>query len=152
MAAVVGARSSYQKDHPGIQTENMIIYTTTQTHSLAAKAGLIFGIKVRKIEVNLEHQLSLRGDVLRKTLDKDIRKELHPFILGDSIQPAEYFDQFDQLLSHLILVATLGTTSSGASDNLSEIRKVGKFKSNQSYKVQHNKPYSQGLSKSLDPS
>ena len=135
MAAVVGARSSYQRNHPGIQTESMIIYATTQTHSLAAKAGLVFGIKVRKIEVNLEHQLSLRGNVLRKKLDKDLRNGLHPFILGNLIQLAVCFDQCDSLLLYLILVATLGTTSSGASDNLSEIRKVGKSKSDQYYKL-----------------
>jgi len=83
MAAVVGARSLYQRTHPGVKTESMIIYTTTQTHSLAAKAGLVCGIKVRKIEVTLINRLSLRGDALQKTLEEDIQNGLHPFILGE---------------------------------------------------------------------
>ena len=82
MAAVVGARSLYQRNHPEVRTESMVIYTTTQTHSLAAKAGLIFGIKVRKIEVKLENRLSLKGEALRETLEEDIQDGLHPFILG----------------------------------------------------------------------
>jgi glutamate/tyrosine decarboxylase-like PLP-dependent enzyme len=89
MTAVVGARSSYQRNHPGVKTESMIIYATTQTHSLAAKAGLVFGIQVRKLEVKLADQLSLRGDVLRNALEEDNRNGLHPFMLGGRY-PAGY--------------------------------------------------------------
>lgn len=82
MAAIVGARSLYQRKFPGIKTEKMIIYTTTQTHSLAAKAGLVLGIQVKKIEVKLENRLSLRGEALRNALGEDIQNGWHPFILG----------------------------------------------------------------------
>lgn len=81
--AVVAARFSYQRDHPYVKAENLIIYTTTQTHSLGAKAGLVFGLKVREINVRLEDQLALRGQFLRTALEEDTRNGLHPFILSE---------------------------------------------------------------------
>jgi aromatic-L-amino-acid decarboxylase len=90
MTAMVGARSLYKRNHPGVKTESMIIYTTTQTHSLAAKAGLVFGIRVRRIDVKFENRLSLRGEALRKTLEEDIQNGLHPFILGELLCYAVY--------------------------------------------------------------
>lgn len=81
LTSVVAARSLYQRNFPDVQTESLVIYTTTQTHSLGAKTGLILGLKVRAIEVKLEDQLSLRGPALRKALEEDIGKGLHPFIL-----------------------------------------------------------------------
>jgi aromatic-L-amino-acid decarboxylase len=83
LIAVVAARSSYQRDHPDVKFEDLIIYATTQTHSLGAKAGLVFGIKVREIEVRLEDQLALRGNDLRTALEEDTRQGLHPFILSE---------------------------------------------------------------------
>jgi aromatic-L-amino-acid decarboxylase len=83
LTAVVAARSSYQRDHPDVKAENLIIYTTTQTHSLGAKAGLVLGLKVREIEVKLEDQLALRGQALRTALEEDTRNGLHPFILSE---------------------------------------------------------------------
>lgn len=78
---MVAARSLYQRNHPDVKTENLVIYTTTQTHSLGAKTGLVLGLKVRAIEVKLEDRLSLRGSALRKALEEDTRKGLHPFVL-----------------------------------------------------------------------
>ena len=83
LTAVVAARSSYQREHPYIKVENLIIYTTTQTHSLGAKAGLVFGLKVREIDVRLEDQFALRGQDLRTALEEDAQNGLHPFILSE---------------------------------------------------------------------
>ncbi|KAF8971067.1 pyridoxal phosphate-dependent transferase [Flammula alnicola] len=102
MVAVVAARSLYQRDHPHAKMEDLVIYTTTQTHSLGAKAALVLGLKVRALDVKLEDQFSLRGDVLRDALEEDARIGRKPFIL----------------------IATVGTTSSGAVDNMPEIREV----------------------------
>jgi len=83
LTAVVAARSSYERDHPYVKAEKLIIYTTTQTHSLGAKAGLVFGLKVREIDVKLEDQLALRGQDLRTALQEDTQNGLHPFILSE---------------------------------------------------------------------
>ncbi|XP_006460873.1 hypothetical protein AGABI2DRAFT_185212 [Agaricus bisporus var. bisporus H97] len=104
LVAIVAARSRYQRLHPDVPFKDLIIYTTTQTHSLGLKAGLILGIGVRAIEVDAHDKYALRGSTLRKALEEDAADGKHPFIL----------------------IATLGTTSSGASDNMPEIRNIAK--------------------------
>ena len=83
LVAIVAARSLYTSKHPDVKLENMIIYTTTQTHSLGVKASLILGLHCRSLEVTAEDQFALRGATLRKALEEDGAKGLHPFILGD---------------------------------------------------------------------
>ncbi|TFK44455.1 pyridoxal phosphate-dependent transferase [Crucibulum laeve] len=104
LVAIVAARSLYQRNNPEAKMEDLIIYTTTQTHSLGLKAGLVLGLKVRAVEVDARDQFSLRESSLRNALDEDTKQGLKPFVL----------------------VATVGTTSSGAVDDLSEIGKVAK--------------------------
>lgn len=99
IVAVVAARSRYTKQHPGVPSEKLLIYTTTQTHSLGAKAGLVLGLHVRALEVTAEDNFALRGDTLRRALEEDRAAGLHPFIL----------------------IGTVGTTSSGAVDRLDEL-------------------------------
>lgn len=81
--AIVAARTLYKRDHPDTKVEDMVIYTTTQTHSLGSKAGLVLGIQVRAIEVSHDDQLALRGEALRDALEKDIKIGLKPFILSN---------------------------------------------------------------------
>ncbi|KAF9453963.1 hypothetical protein P691DRAFT_526375 [Macrolepiota fuliginosa MF-IS2] len=104
LIAVVAARSQYQRTHPEVPHEKLVVYTTTQTHSLGLKAGKVLGINVRAIEVEAADQYALRGHALRRALEEDTAKGKHPFIL----------------------IATLGTTSSGALDNMVEIKDVAK--------------------------
>ncbi|KAF8895716.1 pyridoxal phosphate-dependent transferase [Gymnopilus junonius] len=104
LVAVVAARSNYQREHPEVKMEDLVIYTTSQTHSLGAKAGLVLGLQVRSIDVKLEDQLSMRGNALREALEEDKQLGRKPFIL----------------------IATVGTTSTGAVDNMPEIREVAK--------------------------
>ncbi|CAA7259160.1 unnamed protein product [Cyclocybe aegerita] len=104
LATVVAARARYQREHPDVKLEDLVIYTTSQTHSLGSKAGLVFGVHVRAIDVDLDDQLSLRGEALRNALEEDARIGRHPFIL----------------------IATVGSTSSGAVDSIPEIREVAK--------------------------
>ncbi|KAF4567801.1 hypothetical protein EYR40_006810 [Pleurotus pulmonarius] len=104
LIAVVAARSLYQRRHPTVPQASLVIYTTTQTHSLGLKAGLILGLSVRALEVTWEDKFSLRGETLRKALEADEKEGKNPFIL----------------------LATVGTTSSGAIDNISEIGAVTK--------------------------
>ncbi|PPQ95321.1 hypothetical protein CVT26_008166 [Gymnopilus dilepis] len=104
LVAVVAARSKYQRAHPTAKMEDLVIYTTSQTHSLGAKAGLILGLQVRSLDVKLEDELALRGEVLRTALEEDVGRGRRPFIL----------------------IVTVGTTSTGAVDNMPEIREVAK--------------------------
>lgn len=65
-----------------MKIEDLLIYATTQTHSLGLKAGLVLGVQVRTIDVTLEDQFALRGEALRNALKEDEGKGLHPFILS----------------------------------------------------------------------
>lgn len=60
----------------------MIIYTTTQTHSLGAKAGLVLGLECRSLEVTTEDRFALRGETLNKALEDDLARGKHPFVLS----------------------------------------------------------------------
>ncbi|ESK93669.1 tyrosine decarboxylase [Moniliophthora roreri MCA 2997] len=104
IVAIVAARNSYQQAHPDVKLEELVIYTTTQTHSLGMKAGMILGLAVRAVVVKPEDNFALRGNTLRSALQEDIQAGKKPFIL----------------------IATVGTTSSGAIDNLKEIKEVVK--------------------------
>ncbi|CCA69032.1 related to aromatic-L-amino-acid decarboxylase [Serendipita indica DSM 11827] len=81
LLATVVARTNYTKLHPGVAMEKLVIYGTTQTHSLGAKAALILGVHFRALEVKAEDNFSLRGSTLQAALDEDREKGLHPYIL-----------------------------------------------------------------------
>lgn len=66
---------------PGTQAEKLVIYGTTQTHSLGAKAALILGVEFRAIETKGEDKWALRGMRLGEALEEDrVRGEgsVHP--------------------------------------------------------------------------
>lgn len=86
----------------GKATSRLIMYGTTQTHSIGVKAAMILGLSFRAIEVRVEDDYALRAEALRQALEEDTAKGLLPFML----------------------IATIGTTSSGAVDNLDEIERV----------------------------
>ncbi|KAI8990725.1 aromatic-L-amino-acid decarboxylase [Trametes punicea] len=98
----VAARARYIRDNPDVKLEDLVIYTTTQTHSLGVKAGLVLGLEVRALPVKPEDEYGLRGDTLRQALEEDIASGKRPFII----------------------IGTVGTTSSGAVDNLEEIGEI----------------------------
>ncbi|KAI0703057.1 pyridoxal phosphate-dependent transferase [Cytidiella melzeri] len=104
LVAIVAARSLYTSRHASVKMEDLIIYTTTQTHSLGVKAGLVLGLTSRSLNVTAEDKFALRGETLRRAIEEDKARGKHPFVL----------------------VATVGTTSSGAVDRLGEIGEVAK--------------------------
>ena len=59
-----------------------MIYTTTQTHSLGAKAALILGLRERSLNVLPEDNYGLRGATLKQALEDDQKDGYHPFILS----------------------------------------------------------------------
>ncbi|CAE6446326.1 unnamed protein product [Rhizoctonia solani] len=102
LTAVVAARSRYTKAHPNVPLDRLVIYGTSQTHSLGAKAALILGLHFRAIEVHAKDNYALRGESLVKALEEDREDGKHPFVV----------------------IATVGTTSSGAIDNIEEVGKA----------------------------
>ncbi|TBU63376.1 pyridoxal phosphate-dependent transferase [Dichomitus squalens] len=102
IAVCVAARTRYQKLHPDAKLEDLVIYTSTQTHSLGTKAGLVLGLEVRALEVKAEDEYALRGSTLKEALEADLARGKRPFVV----------------------IATVGTTSSGAVDELDEIGEV----------------------------
>ncbi|KAL1745769.1 pyridoxal phosphate-dependent transferase [Schizophyllum fasciatum] len=102
LTAAVAARNTYMDSHPDARHEGLVILCTTQTHSLALKAGRVLGIAVRTIDVNAKHAYGLRGEALAQAIAEEQAKGRQPFFL----------------------IATIGTTSSGAIDNIAEIRNV----------------------------
>lgn len=80
----MAARTRYIKQHPEVSSQNLLIYTTTQTHSLGKKAGLVLGLNVRALEVSTQDNFSLRGETFRRAFQEDRVGGLHPFILSVS--------------------------------------------------------------------
>ena len=79
---MVAARSKYLRRHGETRLEDLVIYTTSQTHSLGSKAGLALGLSTRALEVSSDDNFGLRGDTLRRALAEDERVGKKPFILS----------------------------------------------------------------------
>jgi len=103
LVATVAARSRFVRNHPDASVDKLVLYTTTQTHSLGKKAGMVLGVMVRVLEVRAEDNYALRGTTLKQAMEEDANAGLSPFIL----------------------IATVGTTSSGAIDHLEELGDIG---------------------------
>ncbi|KAK0550247.1 hypothetical protein OC846_003727 [Tilletia horrida] len=86
----------------GDLTSRLVLYATTQTHSVASKAALVLGLAFRALEVRAEDAYALRGETLKAALEQDTQAGRVPFML----------------------VLTVGTTSSGAVDNITELVEV----------------------------
>ncbi|CCM05614.1 uncharacterized protein FIBRA_07843 [Fibroporia radiculosa] len=102
LVATVAARSRYMRTHPGTKMEELVMYVTSQTHSLGVKASLVLGLECRILDVRAEDEFGLQGETLKVALEEDIAKGKHPFFL----------------------IGTVGTTSSGAIDRLEEVGEV----------------------------
>jgi aromatic-L-amino-acid decarboxylase len=84
-------------------TSKFVILGTDQTHSLGAKTGLILGIPFRALKTQKIDNWSLRGSTLKAALEEERDGGRIPSML----------------------IATLGSTSTGAIDNIAEITAVG---------------------------
>lgn len=82
LVAIVAARSLYTSRNPNAKLEDLIIYTTTQTHSLGVKAGLVLGLECRALEVTAEDKFALRGNTLKNAIEEDEARGKHPFVLS----------------------------------------------------------------------
>lgn len=84
MISIVAARTRYQSLYPDVPVDKLLIYVTTQTHSLGVKAGLILGLPVYAFPVRPEDNHSLRGEDLRETIEKDRAEGKHPFLISET--------------------------------------------------------------------
>lgn len=62
--------------------DKMVIYGTTQTHSLGAKAALVLGVQFRALVVHAKDNFALRGETLSQALVEDQEKGLHPYLMS----------------------------------------------------------------------
>ncbi|XP_067867019.1 aromatic-L-amino-acid decarboxylase-like [Heterodontus francisci] len=105
LVALLAARkkmvTQVQADCPDLEEaiimSKLVAYTSEQSHSSVERAGLIAGIKMRKLPT--DEKFSLRGENLKQALEEDKALGLIPFYL----------------------CATLGTTPSCAFDNIMEL-------------------------------
>ena len=121
LTAIVAARARYLNEHPGTTLESLVIYVTTQTHASGAKAGKILGLRVRAIDVDVAvttDNTGLTGEALRTAMKEDHARGLHPFVLGEFFSACIFLTLANR--SHRT-VATVGTTSSGAIDQVAGV-------------------------------
>ncbi|KAK4689824.1 hypothetical protein P7C73_g271, partial [Tremellales sp. Uapishka_1] len=82
--------------------QKLVVYGSTQTHSIGAKTALLLGLLFRALPVSKEDDYAFRGKTLQAAMERDIAAGLIPFFV----------------------VATVGTTSTGAVDCIAEIGEV----------------------------
>ncbi len=82
LTAAVVARAEYLKVHPNTPVEKLVIYGTTQTHSLGVKTALILGVTFRALKVDAKNNYSLRGKTLSRALKEDRKAGLHPYMMS----------------------------------------------------------------------
>ncbi|SGY40405.1 BQ5605_C003g02370 [Microbotryum silenes-dioicae] len=102
LSVCIAARERVMRMHPETKHEDLAIVATTQTHSLGAKAALLLGIHFHPVPTKQENSWAIRGTELREALEALESEGKVPFIF----------------------LATVGTTSTGAIDNISEITAV----------------------------
>ncbi|KAK0460895.1 pyridoxal phosphate-dependent transferase [Desarmillaria tabescens] len=121
MIAIVAARASYKREYPDTKLEELVIYTTSQTHSLGVKAGMVLGLSVRILDVKSEDNYSLRGDTLRSALEEDRRAGKKPFIrqVGKSMKYEH------EGMDHPYLRVHVDAAWAGVAFSCPEYRKIG---------------------------
>lgn len=100
--AIKQLKGENYETHDSVYLPQLVCYASTEAHSCVEKAAKMNLVKLRVIEPD-SHD-SMRGDALERAIERDISKGLTPFFV----------------------VATVGTTSQVAFDNLVEIGQVCK--------------------------
>lgn len=75
------AKSDNQMTREEIASK-LIMYGSTQTHSLGAKAGLLLGIPFKALETTAEDNWALTGATVKQAFEEDVSKGLIPFMLS----------------------------------------------------------------------
>ena len=64
-------------------TSKLVMYGSTQTHSLGAKAALLLGMQFRALPVRVSDDYALRGETLRKAIEEDVKNGFTPFFVSE---------------------------------------------------------------------
>ncbi|SCV67024.1 BQ2448_5670 [Microbotryum intermedium] len=128
LTVCIAARERAMRLQPNTKHEDLVIVATTQTHSLGAKAALLLGIQFLPIPTTQENNWAIRGAELKNALDALKSEGKVPFIFCKQLPPAFQVQitriNLDISLRLWLSVATVGSTSTGAVDNISEITAV----------------------------
>lgn len=81
LVAAVAARERFVSAHSA-PLNSLVIYVTTETHSLGLKAARVLGLQVRALKVTAADRYALRGQTLRTALEEDLALGRKPFILS----------------------------------------------------------------------
>lgn len=83
LLASVIARIRFKKAHPNVSMEKLVLYVSSQTHSLGVKAAMLLGVQHRILPVSHDDRYALRGEVLRKAYKDDRSSGKWPFCLSE---------------------------------------------------------------------
>lgn len=81
--ALTMLQSKYPDDSRTSLTSKLVIYGTTQTHSLGAKAAVLLGLPFRAIETQGENNWAVTGAEVRAAIEGDEAKGLIPFVMSE---------------------------------------------------------------------
>lgn len=101
LVALLAARNRFESHTEHIDTSKLVAYCSEQAHSSVERAALLGDVTIHLVKPK-DDSLSLDGESLLDAIKQDEMKGLYPFFI----------------------VATLGTTSTCAFDNLSEIASI----------------------------
>ncbi|EIM88378.1 uncharacterized protein STEHIDRAFT_95546 [Stereum hirsutum FP-91666 SS1] len=110
LTAVVCARTRCTTLNPDVPHSSLVMYVTSHTHSFGLKAARILGLRVRTIDVDDE-----------VVMGKDSEEEVDGWGLGVNKLKEALKEDLANGMKPFILVATVGTTNSGAVDRIDEI-------------------------------
>jgi len=83
LTVCIAARERFLRLDPGVNTSELVMLGTTQTHSLGAKAAKILGVEFLAIETREEDNWALRVDILEATLTDLEHSGKKPFVLRE---------------------------------------------------------------------
>lgn len=84
LVAAISARSQLLAVNPTISLDDMVIYVSSQTHSLGVKAARILGMRVKVLQVTEEDEYALRGETVRAAYEEDRAAGRWPFFISES--------------------------------------------------------------------
>lgn len=102
VTAALAARERALRLAPGTALDRLVVLSSEHTHSSTAKAAKILGLKFRAIQTSAEHDYALQGSELEGALQAAEAEGLVPFFV----------------------VATVGSTGTGAVDDIGQITEV----------------------------
>ena len=77
--SLIAARERFLDSHPAVPSEDLIIYLSTQTHSLGVKGAKILGLNYRLISVDAKTRWGVTGQMIKTVYEEDRKQGKWPF-------------------------------------------------------------------------